>query len=137
VTGGMNRYSVRMCLRSIRGLPLQGRALGGVCPATRLATAGEAENGGPPRLVVSADLRVWNGEGALVARLDGLALRRAGREVLLRGLPEQAGGSLYELAWGPQPAVPTGEAAAAGPGRGRAYGTPRTGARRGSARPPS
>ena len=62
---------------------------------------------------------MYGGDGRVVARLTGIALKKADRNALARiagRLPDEAEGWLYEPAWEPAPIAspPSGESAIAG-----------------------
>ncbi|NUO78855.1 SDR family NAD(P)-dependent oxidoreductase, partial [candidate division KSB1 bacterium] len=51
----------------------------------------------------AGDVAVYDAEGALVAELRGLLVKRTGAEALQSVLQESIAGWLYEIAWRPQP----------------------------------
>ncbi|WP_329101434.1 type I polyketide synthase [Micromonospora sp. NBC_01699] len=63
---------------------------------------------------LTADVRLIDDDGQVVAESRGLHLKRAERSALLRAGQSQATGLLHEIAWQPQPAA---SAPAEGPGR--------------------
>jgi acyl transferase domain-containing protein/acyl carrier protein len=56
--------------------------------------------------VFTADLLLFEESGQVVAAIEGLHLKRAARETLLRGLQGRADDTLYEIAWRPLPDLP-------------------------------
>jgi acyl transferase domain-containing protein/acyl carrier protein len=48
------------------------------------------------------DLRLWDEKGLLAVQIDGLSLRLASREALLRGAEKPLQDSLYEITWQPK-----------------------------------
>ncbi len=64
------------------------------CEATRTGAAGET---------VTADLRVRDARGALVAEITGLAVKRASRAALEQTVQRPWRDWLYQVAWRPQP----------------------------------
>jgi acyl transferase domain-containing protein/pimeloyl-ACP methyl ester carboxylesterase/aryl carrier-like protein len=68
---------------------------------------------GTSREIFTADLQLFEESGRVVASFEGLHLKRAEREALLRGLQGQTDNWVHEIAWRALPALdaPTSEAA--------------------------
>ncbi|MCI0546229.1 MAG: SDR family NAD(P)-dependent oxidoreductase [Candidatus Rokubacteria bacterium] len=55
----------------------------------------------------TADLRLLDDTGAVIASVQGLVTRRASREAVLRSVQKDVAGWLYEVAWHPSPGRPS------------------------------
>jgi phthiocerol/phenolphthiocerol synthesis type-I polyketide synthase C len=53
--------------------------------------------------ILTADLDIFDETGTMVAQLEGLSLRQASRDVLLRSIPRHLDDWLYEIVWRPKP----------------------------------